>query len=61
MSELSNKAEHENVLNEIFSHYNENTRNLYLGILKVYSDKGANMAKSKVKEDMLDKIKGVVT
>jgi len=60
MGDLSNKAEQEKVLNEIFSRYDESTKHLYLDILKFYSDKGANLSKSKVREEIMDKIRGIV-
>lgn len=60
MADLNNKAEQERVLKEILSRYDEDTQRLYWGILKDYSEKGSAMTKSKVREEILEKVKGVV-
>jgi len=61
MSDLNSRVEQEKILSDIFSQYDEKTRKLYMDILKMYSDKGASMPNSKVKEEILDEIKEVVT
>ena len=60
MSDVSNKTEQERVLNDIFSRYDDDTKKLYLRILKFYNDRGTSMPKSKVREEIMERIKGVV-
>ena len=60
MSDLNNKTEQERVLKEILSRYDDDTQKLYWGILKMYSEKGSAMPKSKVREEILERVKGVI-
>ena len=60
MSDVNGKAEQERVLNDIFSRYDDDTKKLYVGILKFYSDRGTSMPKSKAREEILERIKGVI-
>lgn len=60
MGDLNNRAEQEKVLKEILSRYDDDTQRLYWEILKMYSEKGSAMTKSKVREEILERVKGVV-
>ena len=60
MGDLNSKSEQQKVLKEILSRYDEDTQKLYWSVLKMYSEKGSAMSKSKVREEMLERVKEVV-
>ncbi|OJU18684.1 MAG: hypothetical protein BGN88_09435 [Clostridiales bacterium 43-6] len=59
MEDIMKSTEQEE-FEKILSHYDKPTQQLYFEILKMYSDMGTQMSKSMIKNEILDKVKGVV-
>jgi hypothetical protein len=57
---VKNKQEQEQAIKNIINKYEPTTGKLYRDILTLVSQKGAHSAKTEIRRDILDKVKGAL-